>query len=344
MGRKVGVVIGRFQGYHAAHQELINHAMDNSDVVIILIGSSNVRSSIKNPFTYFERNILVQSNMPASHIIKSSVFGLNDADSDIDWAQNVKKIISLREKDGDVVTLFGCNKDASTYYLDLFPEWNLQLIENTIDIDSTRIREMWFNSNQASVAMYQCPHITDITYNWFDSRKYSIALQQEWEFYQTEKIRFNDYPYPETLTFNCGDAVIVCHNKVLMITRKFAPGKGCLALPGGFKNSNETFLQTAVREGYEETGIELAEDELMKCLIRTQLFDDPKRSLGIPRATLAAYFDISKSFALGSYPNINPMDDAATAEWIDIDDLDQLSTVIYDDHSHIIRTVIGDQI
>ena len=40
---------------------------------------------------------------------------------------------------------------------------------------------------------------------------------------------------------------------MLVITRAFAPGKGELCLPGGFKEANETFKQTCAREGSEET-------------------------------------------------------------------------------------------
>jgi 8-oxo-dGTP diphosphatase len=45
------------------------------------------------------------------------------------------------------------------------------------------------------------------------------------------------------------------NGEVLLIKRKYAPFKGCWALVGGAKRRDETFLECAVRETREETGI-----------------------------------------------------------------------------------------
>ena len=58
-------------------------------------------------------------------------------------------------------------------------------------------------------------------------------------------------------------------------------------------NSNETFLDCAVRELIEETNIRVPEKVLRGSIVKTELFDSPKRSFGIPRNTLAVYFRIN---------------------------------------------------
>jgi 8-oxo-dGTP pyrophosphatase MutT (NUDIX family) len=44
---------------------------------------------------------------------------------------------------------------------------------------------------------------------------------------------------------------------LLLIRRGIEPGKGRLALPGGYVNLGETWEQAAVRETFEETGLRL---------------------------------------------------------------------------------------
>jgi ADP-ribose pyrophosphatase YjhB (NUDIX family) len=44
---------------------------------------------------------------------------------------------------------------------------------------------------------------------------------------------------------------------VLLVRRGIEPGKGQLALPGGYVNFGETWEQAAVRETFEETGLRL---------------------------------------------------------------------------------------
>ena len=52
------------------------------------------------------------------------------------------------------------------------------------------------------------------------------------------------------------DAVIKYQeNSVVLISRKYPPFKGELALPGGFVNVGETVEQACIREAFEETNI-----------------------------------------------------------------------------------------
>jgi len=52
--KKYGILIGRFQPIHLAHQSIINEIMHDGLKPLIFIGSSNVLN-YKNPFTYIER-------------------------------------------------------------------------------------------------------------------------------------------------------------------------------------------------------------------------------------------------------------------------------------------------
>ena len=165
------------------------------------------------------------------------------------------------------------------------------------------------------------------------------TVKDDFAYYEKEKKLFANYPFPETLNFNCGDAVVECQGHVLLIQRKHAPGAGAWALPGGFKNRDESFLDCAVRELIEETNIRVPEKVLRGSIVKTQLFDSPKRSFGIPRNTLAVYFRINPD-PDGKLPRANGADDAAECKWVPLTDVLNRYE-LYDDHASIISTVTG---
>lgn len=332
---KVGVVIGRFQGYHKHHHDHIRRAALENDVLVVVIGSCNARTSIKNPFSVHDRVAMISSNIICDTATEYKVVKYcyaNDNISNDVWADEIKKNV---HQYGHEVTLYGCDKDDSTFYFKLFSEWKLSLTTDVSGFSATDLRKAWFQTHQTGYGMEKFPNIPEPTVRFLQKRgKFSSDLQKEWDYYLGEKETFKDYPFPESLNFNCADAVVVHNDMVLFIQRKFVPGKGCWALPGGFKNANETFLDAAVRELEEETNMSLRKKDLMKYYVGSKLFDNPHRSLGIPRNTMAAYFDISE-LAHDSIVT-KASDDAMATRWIARKDA-QIMSSIYDDHNFIVQ-------
>src|SRR5262249_34550753 len=60
-----GIVIGRFQPFHVAHQELVKHALSLADKVIIILGSARSAPDVKNPFTPAMREEMIRHCFPA---------------------------------------------------------------------------------------------------------------------------------------------------------------------------------------------------------------------------------------------------------------------------------------
>ena len=54
--------IGRFQPMHNGHVSVIKHANKISNNVHILVGSSNVARSVRNPFTFLERSTIIKNH------------------------------------------------------------------------------------------------------------------------------------------------------------------------------------------------------------------------------------------------------------------------------------------
>ena len=100
-----------------------------------------------------------------------------------------------------------------------------------------------------------------------------------------------------------GDERNVPH--VLLIRRGWDPFAGYWALPGGYVDDGETFLDAAVRELTEETGI--ADIALLE---QVGVWDDPDRD---PRGRV-----VSMAFTalLPSMPAPTAGDDAREARWL----------------------------
>ncbi len=123
-----------------------------------------------------------------------------------------------------------------------------------------------------------------------------------------------------------------CCDHVALIRRKHAPGKGLLALPGGFVNNNETVRAASIREAQEETRIGLPISQLRHALVASEVFDYPQRSARGRVITHAFHYKLE----LDHCPEIAGSDDAAWAGWVPKSELVAMEDQFHDDHFHIL--------
>lgn len=319
--KKYGFLIGRFQPAHVGHISIIKQAASQVDTLVILVGSANTCRSIKNPWTYQERVDVLRKKLFQSQIENITFAPLNDyLYNDHRWISEVRAVISSFDQSANTShsTLFGAWKDGNDY-LTWFPDIRYKSLEIAHNgINATSIRNEMFATTDPSIPS---------------------TVMDDYRFYEKERELFKNYPFPDTLNFNCSDAVVTCLGHVLLIERKFAPGRGTWALPGGFRNARETFMQCAIRELREETNLRVPERVLLGSVKSTKLYDNPNRSFGIPRNTLAVHFDIA-SDANGGLPRANGTDDANKAEWVELNHaINHLP--LYDDHKWILSEATG---
>lgn len=87
--KKVGVFLARFQPLHNAHLYVIEQALKECDKVIIMLGSSNKKDMLRNPFSFELRyEMLKQSLQNKEDINRIEVYELPD------WSQE-----SIKEDD-----------------------------------------------------------------------------------------------------------------------------------------------------------------------------------------------------------------------------------------------------
>lgn len=310
---KIGIVIGRFQGFHEGHRHLLQSAWQKCDELVVLLGSSNKAPSIRNPFSVEQRKEFIEANVPQ---VVWRFEELEDYLYDDDkWLNQVKTLLEYYKLKGEV-TIFAHEKEGNDY-LDLFSDIGYTKISGLEGFDGTSFRKEMFENRHSVVA----------------------HVQDDWDFYQQEKEKFAFYPYPETLNFCCADAVVECMDHVLLIKRKNAPGKGLWALPGGFKNNDETYLECAIRELKEETGIEIGAWELSINVEQSRMFDSPKRGVGIPRNTMAVHIKL-EGLGTWGFPETLAQDDASDVQWVALDKIGKGEFMLHDDHQDIIFTLI----
>lgn len=115
--KKLGVVIGRFQipWLHEGHKHLINFAQNQSDDLLVLIGTTKAMPSRKNPLDFPTREMIVKKSFP-----EAIVAALPDHPSDTGWSERIDRFIEQNFPSHEVA-LFGSRNSFIDYYCGKFP-------------------------------------------------------------------------------------------------------------------------------------------------------------------------------------------------------------------------------
>ncbi len=343
-----GVYIGRFQPLHIGHEHVIRQALEQVKCLIVLVGSANVARDPRNPFTYEERAGMIRSTfayeMAEKHLI---VEPLNDhLYSDTAWVTEVQRRVNAIVLDvgngGGFqsagfkdfrVALTGYGKDASAYYLKMFPEWeNIQINSQFGTFSSTDVRARYFQR----IPEVPASILSGGVVKFLDGFKMELPFRSLLE----EAEYLADYPKVWGKgPFVTADAVVIQSGHILLVERGQAPGKGLLALPGGFVDPDERVRDATIRELREETAISDDKGQIPPAMLasfiedsRTRVFDAPSRSLRGRIITHAFLFRMPERRKLFS---VKGGDDAAYAQWFRLGDL--TPNRLFEDHWSIIE-------
>ena len=342
------VFIGRFQPFHQGHFSVIQKALELSEQVIILCGSAHQPRSARNPWSFKEREAMISTSIPVSDKEKVHVAPLMDIlYNDETWVRNVQTtvngIVTAHHRAPHKlpkIGLIGHSKDHSSYYLNLFPQWGAVNVSNYKALNSTDIRESYFkHTDKRSFiqSAIQDRLITDQVakyLNDYSTNENYAQVKDEFEFVEKYKKAWNTAPYPPT--FVTVDALVVQSGHVLMVERKARPGKGLLALPGGFLNQNERLLDACLRELREETRLKVPAPVLKGSIKAQEVFDEPHRSTRGRTITHAFHIELEANKSL---PKVKGSDDAKHAMWVPLSELDPRN--IFEDHYFIIQSLLG---
>lgn len=342
---KLAVIIGRFQPLHNGHLVNMIKAAELAESIHILVGSSDQPRTIKNPFSFLERSRMIREAVQSVPTLENAPIRIDPildyAYNDNQWIKGVQDAVSeWGFVDGDIVVL-GHEKDASSWYLRAFPNWHFESLAPYVEhgstpIDATKIRELFFEGNSGYVVSVVPKNVIDFMDTFSKSESYT-TLVQEYKFVVSYKSAWAAAPYPPT--FVTVDAVVIQGGHVLLVKRKFSPGMGLWALPGGFLGQDETTRVACIRELREETGIKVPVPVLNGSITHSHLFDNPGRSLR--GRTLTQAFLVELNGGDTQLPKVKGSDDASEAKFFSLGAIQNMRHQMFEDHWDIINFMVG---
>lgn len=333
------VYIGRCEPPTNAHISNIKLALTMAEKVLVLLGSSFQPRTIKNPWNFNERAAMICNQLPVVDTPKVKFQPLHDYRyNDQEWIIQVQNIVKANsiEFNSPKIGIIGCKKDHSSYYLNFFPQWDFIEVPLIDDVNATEVRDDYFSGRlfgwkDKSLISNE---LVEYLRQWKETPEYRI-LKSEYDFISMYKKGWEVSPYPPI--FVTADSVVIQSGHILLIQRKASPGQGLFALPGGFINTSEKVLDSAIRELREETKLKIPTPVLLGSLKGQHVFDDPNRSLRGRTITHGFVFELSP----GPLAKVKGGDDARHAKWFPIDDVLTMEEYLFEDHLDIIRWAIN---
>lgn len=211
---KHALYIGRFQPPHLAHLQSIQFALEHADQLLILLGSSNLARSHKNPFTVAERRHLLRESIReygqqhgldlGPNLQRLQILALPDFFNSARWAWEVQQMIERHLGSQAQPVLVGLEKDTSSAYLQWFPDWERLPVPHDLSINATDIRTaLWSNNKLPSEtpqavlrfleSFQKGPHFTRLQAEWNAVQKLKSTLtppllEERWVWYAGEHI------------------------------------------------------------------------------------------------------------------------------------------------------------
>lgn len=352
----LAVYVGRFQIPHIGHAHIIHNGLEIADRVLIVLGSANESPSFRNPFsvndritmlrTYFNnKNYFNYANI-LDHIIFQEIE--DDLYGNM-WYNNLDKIVT-KWKDGygyKNIVLIGHHKDSSSDYLRDTNIKNVVEFDAIPGIHSSDMRKLYFTEETKNEIYNQYDKLSAGTINflsYYMNTKEYYNIQNEMNAINKNKEIWKNSPYPPL--FVTTDSCVVCKEHVLVIQRKNYPGKGLLALPGGYLNENEDIQDGMMRELLEETSLTNRIDYkiITNSIKLRKEFSHPQRSERGRIITFASLIMLDQYMLMDLYdfdedelPAVHGGDDAEEAFWLPLKDLKSRRAEFFEDHYHMIN-------
>jgi len=350
---RLAVFIGRFQPFHTGHRGVMAAAREHADSLLALVGSAYRPRSWKNPFRFDERQVFIEQGTEDLSFPINVLPLVDTLYNDRAWATNVRTAVRLHlrnmgfEPSEVEISLIGMEKDRSSAYLRWFPEWKMVPSEAHYHddemINATDMREYLFFAKDQDpanmAARFGRAHLNAV-HDWMVQNMDAVEqIRTEGEYVKSYRARIDAaeavFGYP--ISVNTADTVVVQSGHVLMVQRKHAPGKDLWALPGGHIDAGETAFEAAVRELYEEAGLDMPKGAMRSRLTKRQVFDHPERSEKGWVRTEAFMFELQDREKL---EKVKGGSDAALARWVPITEI--TPDTIFEDHFDILQAMIPD--
>lgn len=329
------IFIGRFQPFHLGHEHVVRQALSLSDKIVLLVGSPFQPRTVRNPWDFNEREAFIRANFSKEENKRIIILPVMDnIYNETAWIRSVQQIVSgvvhATIASAPNIGLIGHQKDASSYYLSQFPQWKRVEVENYEHLSSTDIRQRYFEEGEVLESL--STSVAMMLESFKQTEGYT-QVAEEYSFVKAYKKGWEAAPYAPT--FVTVDALVIQSGHLLLVERKAQPGRGLMALPGGFVDPHEKLQDAVIRELREETRIKVPAPVLKGSIVTSEVFDDPYRSARGRTITHAYLIELQGE----KLPKVKGGDDAAKAFWVAFADVKP--EMMFEDHYHIIQAMLG---
>jgi bifunctional NMN adenylyltransferase/nudix hydrolase len=346
------VCIGRFQPPHSGHVAVVRYALALSRRLILLCGSARQPRSMRNPWTAAEVANLFCLCLSDAELERVDIEPMLDMlYNDRLWVRGVQRAVAavVARRGCDAararIGLIGLSEGEANYYPSRFPQWGAVPFAQDNGVRATAIRAALFEPDEpqgqggstaylsSAAAGAQLPEPVRRELVTFCTTDVFTALRTEATFLAKYWSAWDSVPYPPT--FVTVDAIVVQSGHILLVERKARPGRGLLALPGGFVGSDEWLEDACIRELREETRLKVPVPVLKGSIRGRRVFDAPYRSQRGRTITHAFLIELAPAAAL---PRVKGGDDARHAFWLPLGRVEPEQ--LFEDHYFIIQAML----
>lgn len=333
------VIIGRFQPFHNGHQSALERGLAVAGQVVVVIGSAQRPRSPRAPWTAAEREVMAGGCLAGTDRARVRFVHQRDYlyDDDLWVGEVLRKVAGQAPEPGGPVALLGLAGDAAAPDQGLCPPWAFKPGPKLPLPAGAELRAGYLSDQDdrpggpAPWAAAVPAPVQDYLRRWAATPDYR-NLAEEWRYLAEYRARWAGTPFP--VVFTTVDAVVLHSGQVLLVRRGAQPGRGLLALPGGFLDpaADRSLRAGALRELREETGIQVPEAALARSIVAERAFDHPERSLRGRTITHVVRIDLEP----GPLPAVRGGDDARQALWVPLDQVLEHPEELFEDHADII--------
>lgn len=346
---QTAVVIGRFQPFHIGHKHMIDEALKIAENVIVAVGDTGGAPQPKNPYPVCVRVQMIEDAYDWEEASRLSFISAKDNPSDAIWeAEIISQVDEVREEFGTLdypVVLVGHKKDATSFYLDRFHDWDKHEsgvavgdAGEPVVIDATDIRHLIYEGKLAYTKSVLPAAVYDGIAEDIRERPQFYADMAEWvQMVRKYRKPYEALPFPPI--FVTVDVMVVSGPYVLLIKRGQNPGKGLWALPGGFLDQSETIEDAALRELEEETQIKLQREVLRSRIKAVRVFDRAGGVTADDRGRIVTHTHLIVLDPNRPPPPVKGSDDACEAVWMNLGGIDP--RIMFSDHGPMIESMKG---
>ncbi len=319
------IYIGRFQPFHKGHLNSIKFALKQAQKLIVVIGGAYLSPSIRGPWTVQQRIEMIMASLSSRERKNILFISLRDRlYCEEKWIQNLQGEVVKITQGAQKIALVGHEKDSSSYYLKIFPQWDFLETGNFSGINATDIRYLYYLKNDKKKIQELVPKaVFNYLVKYYKTQEFK-ELKRKFIYIANNKNKI----YLESVI----NLLIYCSNYVLLIKSKDILKQGLYSLPEAL-NFIPDFEKNALVNMANEFKIDLPANDLAKSFVSHELFSYSERFPLGKQVSKTYFFKLKAEFL----PLVKTSRNSHEVTWILLEDLPFLESQLYADHYQIIQ-------